>query len=53
MKTLQHYKTSLGITNAQIKLAFDVSGTTVSKWLIDGAPMHVLRKLEQFSQEGK
>ena len=46
MKTLQYYKTKLGLTNHELSQGFNVSSTTVSKWLTDGAPLSVLKQLE-------
>ena len=46
MNNLQYYKNKLNLTNDELKHAFDVSSTTVAKWLIDGAPLSVLKQLK-------
>jgi hypothetical protein len=52
LKTLQQYKASLNLTNADLKRAFDLSTTALTSYLNRGAPVSLLKKLDEAEKAG-
>jgi hypothetical protein len=52
LKTLQQYKTSLRLTNTDLKRAFDLSTPALTSYLNRGAPVSILKKLDEAEKIG-